>query len=239
MNTIDLLRMFFTFPTPEAVFEHFATLQPGVQPTGQGDRSFLYLPGNRPDRVLLVAHADTVWDEQLGFPPKVLEEEGVLRSGDPALGLGADDRAGCAAIWALRDLGHSLLITGGEEKGLLGAKYLRDEHSSLYQDLNSSHRFAVQFDRQQGQQFKCYAVGSDEFRAYVEAKTGYHEPDRLRGSDISVLCGTICGVNLSIGYRDEHTPQETQSIAEWEHTVQVSRRWLSEANLPRFERPLA
>jgi hypothetical protein len=37
--------------------------------------------------------------------------------------LGADDRAGLAILWLLRDLGHSLMVTDLEEHGRMGSTY--------------------------------------------------------------------------------------------------------------------
>ena len=43
--------------------------------------------------------------------------EFFYRSGVYDEGIGADDRAGCAILWLLKDSGHSLLVTNGEEIG--------------------------------------------------------------------------------------------------------------------------
>ena len=53
----------------------------------------------------------------------VVFEDGVYSSGDDLCGIGADDRAGCAMLWLLRDSGHSLLILDGEEHGQVGAAF--------------------------------------------------------------------------------------------------------------------
>ena len=76
--------------------------------------------------------------------------------------------------------------------------------------------------------------GTDEFRSYVAEKTGYTEPDQLFSTDIVTLCHEIAGVNLSVGYHNEHHENEYLSIVEWEHTLEVVKQWLSEPNLDRF-----
>lgn len=218
------------------VFERFSGLRPHVLHDGiWPDTRILYIPGPRPDRVLLLAHVDTVWDEHPAYPAPVRLVEGVFSSAQGALGIGADDRAGCAMLWELADLGHSILLTSGEERGCLASQWIARERPDLFDELNA-HRFMVQFDRQGCGQFKCYDVGTDAFRAFVQAKTGFEEPDRLRGTDITVLARRICGVNLSVGYHHEHTPQEILVVAEWERTLRTARAWLGSGGLPEFRR---
>jgi hypothetical protein len=210
----------------------------------RGDRSnqFVYIPGIRPDRALLVAHADTVWDSPSATPRQnVFVNDGdIYRSAGlvPRRGLGADDRAGCAILWALNNLGHSLLITDGEERGRLGSRFLMEDPSNrdIAEEINEGHSFAVQFDRRNAADFKCYDVGTDEFRSYVAKMTGYTEPDRSTYTDITTICRRIPGVNLSIGYYQEHTLDEYLVTREWQHTVDVAREWLSQP-LPTFLLP--
>jgi hypothetical protein len=218
------------------IFERFLSIANSHRiARGADDTRFLYIQGARADRVLLLAHADTVWDAHAQYPAPVAYENGVYTSQHPELGIGADDHAGCALVWALRDLGHSMLILSGEEKGCLASRWLATENPDVFAELNA-HQFMVQFDRQQATQFKCYEVGTDEFRAYVHTQTGYTEPDRLRGTDIKILAQQICGVNLSVGYYDEHTPNERLVFAEWEHTLNLTKAWLSQNALPKFAR---
>ncbi|MBI3695914.1 MAG: hypothetical protein HY238_13870 [Acidobacteria bacterium] len=220
------------------VFERFLSVAgEGSLTRGEGDTRFLYIPGNRPDRVLLLAHADTKWDAVPAYPAPVRTEQGIYSSCTADLGIGADDRAGCAMLWELRALGHSLLVTRGEEKGCLASHWIADENPDVLAELNS-HQFMVQFDRQNATDFKCYDVGTDEFRAYVQAQTGFREPDRERGTDIKVLAKQICGVNLSVGFYAEHTPAERLVFAEWEHSLRVARAWLAQPGLPKFTRPV-
>jgi hypothetical protein len=64
--------------------------------------------------------------------------------------------------------------------------------------------------------------------------TGYIEPDRYSYTDIVTLCREITGVNLSVGYRNEHSYKESLVLDEWLNTLNLCRRWLSEESLPRF-----
>jgi len=211
---------------------------------------FVFIPGKRNARVLLVAHADTVWDELYGCEVKVQEKiirenisNNLIQYINPDAGIGADDRAGCAILWLLKDTGHSLLITNGEEgkrakqiSGKQGSEWLMANYPVIAHEINYHHRFAVQFDRQNGTEFKCYTVGTEKFRQYIIEKTAYNEPDRERSTDIVILCSSICGVNLSIGYRNDHQIDESINIIEWQHTLDQCRKWLNETDLPVFSR---
>lgn len=219
------------------VLQRFAELDGAVQ-RGEGLAQFVYIPGSRRDRVVLVAHADTVWDEAYTrvrpVDSSVLCTAGVLRSASNEIGIGVDDRAGCAMLWILRNLGHSLLITNGEECGRKGSKWLMSDNQDIADELNDTHQFMVQLDRENGREYKCYCVGSEIFRAYVEETTGYTEPDRKRKTDIVDLCRGISGVNLSIGYYDPHDACASLNLKEWLATLNLCRQWLGESNLPKF-----
>ncbi len=121
-NHIEVLRSFLEIPlgSADGVFDRFLQI-PGAICRGVGLERFLYVRGSRTNKVLLVAHADTYWDRDYGYDPspthKIKIEDVEIRAVNEESGLGADDRAGCAMLWLLKDLGHSLLVTNGEEKG--------------------------------------------------------------------------------------------------------------------------
>jgi hypothetical protein len=223
---LAVLRRFLGYDilTTTQVFDCFSGLE-GAQFHNESENPlehFVYVPGTRPveSRVLLVAHADTVWDEEYGND----DEEG---------GIGADDRAGCAIVWILHQLGlgHSLLITSGEEQGQQGA------HAAIAHmrgEIQEKHVFAVQFDRRNATDIKFYHVATPGFEQYVLQKTGYTMPDRASRTDICVLCNpniNFNGANLSVGYYDEHTNEESINEDEWLNTLQVARTWLSPLDL--------
>jgi hypothetical protein len=150
-------------------------------------------------------------------------------------GLGADDRAGCALLWLLRESGHSLLLTDGEEKGRLGAKWLMEENSDLADEINRNHQFMVEFDRGNENDFKCYGVGTPDFREYIENTLQCREPDRTSYTDIVTLCRDITGVNLSLGYYNWHRTDETIVPAKWKAALDKYRQWLCREDLPKFD----
>ncbi len=241
---MDVLVDFINIPinSDEQVFEKFNLPNAIMRKGKRKFEQFVYIRGSRQNKVLLVAHADTVWDkkwEKYSNARSEYEIDGnVIKSVSHHFGIGADDRAGCAMLWLLKDMGHSLLITTGEEKGQLGSHWIMEapENNDIRDEIQNNHQFVVQLDRQNGNEFKCYTVGTDDFRNYVSEKTGYTEPDRDRRTDIVVLCDKITGVNLSIGYYNEHHPNEYINIKEWHNTYQMLKNWISDDNLPRFER---
>lgn len=233
-----VLHFFLTLPisSTERVFARFRTLPGAVETHGEGKQGYLYVPGTRADRCVLVAHADTYYDrayQDAECAARLERGNGVYYSGSDACSIGADDRAGCAMLWLLRNSGHSLLLLDGEEHGQIGSHYLRDTNPSLFDELNS-HSFMVQLDRRGKNDYKVYDIPvSDEFLAFVERETGYERAEGSGKTDIMVLCRDVCGVNLSVGYYDEHRGEERLVISEWERTLGVVRSLL-EKDLKRY-----
>lgn len=244
----ELLTRFLVAPEQQ-VFDLFTAL-PGA--IFDEHLNYCYIEGKREDRILLVAHADTVRTRAIADPGA-----DVRWLGDVAVGLnhcmfaldarpgyhgsqwngaaiGADDRAGCAMMYDLFDGQHSVLITSGEETGLTGAK------SAVAQigDKLKKHVFAVEVDRQGDRQMVFYDVSTDAFEEYVLARFSHHDiegapwkKERGSSSDIKYICGElrICGVNLAAGYIDQHTGNEALYLGAWLHTRAALKRFLKEA----------
>jgi len=190
----------------------------------------VYVPGSRADRVLLVAHYDTVWGRS---KIRLLQRGYILYSGRKRVGIGADDRAGITALWLLRHLdGHSLLILPAEECGCLGAHAVAD---AMPEEL-ARHQFAMQFDRRGDRDIVTYDCDNPKFDCYLkEALPGYKLADGSF-SDISVLCpeARIAGANVSIGFEHEHTPFERLDVLDFFRTVQLVRTLLRRRKLKRW-----
>ena len=204
----------------QEVFNEFIKLENAQYfPEIDGLDDFVYVPGQRSDRVVLVAHADTVFSKD--GQHKVVFEDGIYSSGEYDVGIGADDRAGCAMLYLLKDSGHSLLITNGEESGCLGSWSIRKNHEKIYDELNS-HMYFLELDRRNSFDFKTYNIPvSEEFKDFIATETGFKEADTQSSTDITILCNKICGVNLSIGYRYEHSISEILVYDDWKHTLDV------------------
>ena len=224
----EVLMRFLSYPLaePTGVMAEFAALPRAVSDLAVPGERYVYVPGTRSDRVLLVAHADTVWDGE-AVEQRVYRDGGTVRGENAACGIGADDRAGCAILWLLRESGHSLLVLDGEEYGSLAARHLREAHAALFDELNG-HAYMVEVDRRETENYKVYHLPVPQgFHEFIVEKTGYREADRRSSTDITVLCRDIAGVNLSIGYYREHSEEEHLVLDEWYRTLTLLRAMLA------------
>ena len=178
--------------------------------------------------VALVAHMDTVFTT----PPEEIfydRAKNVMWSPD---GLGADDRAGVYAIVQLVKKGYrpTVILTTDEEKGALGASTLIKEHAKAPMDLN----YIIQLDRRGSVDCVFYDCENREFEEYVE-KFGFVTAYGTF-SDISVICPEwgIAGVNLSIGYVNEHSHSEVLYIGNMLATIEKVEHMLQEASTSKF-----
>ncbi len=225
-NYIDIITEFLNTPLDclDQIFERFAALPGAVVGTGEKHlQRYVYIPGIRDDRVLLVAHIDTVWDKAytsscIGENGAIFED-GVFRSSNQNCGIGADDRAGCAMLWALRNCGHSILIVAGEEHGKVGARYLKKTNKSLFRELNR-HCFMIELDwaGTDGCLFN-QVDNTKKFKKHIEEKVGFLDSRASGGTDLQVLCKNVCGVNIGVGYHGQHRNNETLVLSEWENTI--------------------
>lgn len=175
----------------------------------QKRKSFIYGPGTIP--VLLVAHIDTVHSCK---PQQIFHDKEVAVLWSPD-GLGADDRAGVWAILQLLRRGHRphILFTDGEEVGGIGA----DDAADMLDAPDV--KYIIQLDRRGAHDAVYYGCDSKDFEAYI-TKHGFSTASGSF-SDISILCPAwgIAGVNLSVGYYNEHGSAEYLMLPELRSTV--------------------
>lgn len=240
MSDKETLLKFLNFDLPdgESVLNEFGKLHGAIHiPRKDGFDDFVYIPGSRDDRVVLVAHADTVaYDKDMPKTRVVIESpENILRSGTPKVGIGADDRAGCAIVYLLKDLGHSILITNGEENGNTCAKQMKIRHRDIVKELNR-HQYILEFDNGGVGNFKTYNIPvTEQFVKYIERCTGCkRQTKNVIHTDISQLCERICGANLSIGYYDKHWSEEKLHYTVWKDVLDNARDFLSKSQ-PKFK----
>lgn len=179
--------------------------------------------------IALVAHMDTVFKT----PVSDLyydQRKGVLWSPD---GLGADDRAGIFAIIKILQEGlrPSIILTTGEEDGGVGACAICDK----YPDCPiPGLKYMIQLDRRGTNDCVFYDCYCPEFVDYVES-FGFCE---RWGSftDISFLMPEwqIVGVNLSVGYEDEHSHTEILNINPLFDTIRKVKKMLLDKDIPNF-----
>jgi hypothetical protein len=179
--------------------------------------------------IALVAHMDTVFK----VPVSDLyydQKKGVLWSPE---GLGADDRAGIFAIIKILQDGFrpTVILTTGEESGGVGACAIVERFPEC---PIPNLKYMIQLDRRGTNDCVFYDCYCPEFVDYVES-FGFCE--RWGSfSDISFLMPEwqIVGVNLCVGYEDEHSYQEILNIGPLFDTIRKVKNMLSEVNIPDF-----
>lgn len=189
---------------------------------------YLLCKGNIP--VMLVAHLDTVFTR---FPDHIYydQQQGVLWSPN---GLGADDRAGVFSIIKILKKGYMphICFTTDEEKGGFGAQALIKDNPQAPFDM----KYIIELDRQGSNDCVFYSCGNKDFEKYVE--TFGFCTDWGTYSDISDICPKwkIAGVNLSVGYFDEHSIAETLHVNYLYSTIKKVCTMLDTCNdAPYFE----
>lgn len=186
--------------------------------------------------ILLVGHADTVWKDRISEPvlykncilPKhILEQEGIqeginiTKIFSRKYGIGADDRAGLALMFKiLSSQDHSFIITTEEETGL-GPPIIGYELAGFI----DKHNFAVEFDRKGNNHFVCYNGDGKRFKNFIKKNTGFRE-ETGSGSDIIMCEKLINSINVSTGYKYQHTPREMLVIDWWYHTYEIFSNFL-------------
>ena len=189
-------------------------------------RNFLFCEGEQP--VMLVAHLDTVFEEfskpysahqnddlwkmynfyQIATELKEIyhdQVKGVLWSPD---GLGADDRVGVFMILSLVRAGArpSILFTTDEESGSISGHDFALRYKHKLQ--NYGIKYLMELDRSGVNDCVFYNCDNPDFTKYIE---GYGFKTATGSfTDISVICPIIkiAGVNLSVGYWNEHSKTE-------------------------------
>lgn len=145
-------------------------------------------------------------------------------------GLGADDRAG---VWGIMKVYESLpdehkpnlLFTDGEESGGTGAK---EAAATIPVELGQS-LFFIQLDRKNGKDAVFYNDEPKPFITYI-TKFGFHK-DVGSFSDITILGKEmkLCGVNLSVGYYNNHTENEYLMVESLLATVEKTKSIVRDA----------
>lgn len=189
-------------------------------------KEYLYAEGDIP--IALVAHLDTVFSKAA---TEIFYDRQKNVMWSPS-GLGADDRAGVFAICQIIKSGYRphVIFTTDEEKGGLGAFALAGQQCP-FADL----RYMIELDRRGEKDCVFYDCDNSEFTKYIE-KFGFEE-NWGTFSDISYLGPDwgVAAVNLSIGYRDEHSTSEILNVSYMLNTIEKVKKMLSEEDIPQFE----
>lgn len=186
---------------------------------------YILAEGNIP--IALVAHLDTVFDDDGNERNFIFQYfNGNLYHPD---GAGFDDKAGIFSIFKILESGYlpNVIFTTNEEIGSLGAKKLIEDFPECpFSDL----RYLIQLDRENENDCVFYLCENKEFISYVES-FGFVEAFGT-STDIRHICPVwdIAGVNLSIGYNDQHTENETLDIIIMFNTISKVKEMLEESS---------
>lgn len=168
--------------------------------------------------IAIVVHLDTVWST----PPEHYyydKEQGVIWSPE---GLGADDRLGVMMLLRIlkKNLRPHIIITCDEET--LGEGSTTIAEHKPFADI----RYLIELDRQGSKDCVFYECDNPYFIDYIEG-FGFQE-DLGTYTDIYTICPSwgIAGVNLSIGYYNEHSRCEHVIIEDYMNTYERVMRML-------------
>ena len=172
----------------------------------------------------LSAHMDTVWETSKDHEIFYDRHKNVMVS---LRGGGFDDKAGIFMILKILEEGFRphVVFCADEESGSLGADKLVETFPTCpFGDC----RFIVMLDRRNFVDCVFYDCDNEEFTAYIE-KFGFKEAWGTF-TDICTLCPAweMAGVNLSIGYMNEHTAYETLHVGAMYNTLNKVKMILSQ-----------
>ena len=133
------------------------------------------------------------------------------------------------SIFKILESGYlpNVIFTTNEEIGSLGAKKLIEDFPECpFSDL----RYLIQLDRENEYDCVFYLCENKEFIPYVES-FGFVEAFGT-STDIKHICPVwdIAGVNLSIGYNDQHTENETLDITIMFNTISKVKEMLDDSS---------
>lgn len=194
-------------------------------------KEYIFTEGNIP--IALVAHLDTVFETSITKDGRDLfydEKHNVMFS---PYGAGFDDKAGIFAILQIirSGLHPHIIFTTDEELGAIGASKLA-ELDCPFNDL----KYLIELDRHGSDDCVFYDCDNQDFVNYVE-NFGFTW-NFGSFTDISELCPAwgIAGVNLSVGYRDEHSETEVLFVGQLLSTINKVKKMLNDAsNAPQFK----
>jgi di/tripeptidase len=223
-NDFKILKKLVSFnqeETKEFVAEFLDKYYPDVIESEE----YILAEGNIP--IALVAHMDTVFDDD------DIERDFLFRYANGKMyhpdGAGFDDKAGILSIFKILEDGYlpHVIFTTNEEIGSLGAKKLvEDMPECPFNDL----KYVIELDRANEYDCVFYLCENEEFISYVES-FGFV---KAFGSftDIRHICPAwnVAGTNLSIGYKDEHTKNETLNINAMFDTISKVKKMLDDCS---------
>lgn len=193
---------------------------------------FMFIEGNCP--ICLVAHVDTVSPLKSPVGRWIEESQGNLRcyrrtSKGKATQtiLGADDRAGCYALYQLMEgkLQPHILLTNMEECGGAGAKaFAASDLTAMFKIM-----FFIEFDRKGCNSYVQYNDNPDELHKFMEQfNINFDKGGSF--SDIAIISRVtkMPSINMACGYYHQHTEHEYLNLLELRLAIQKTRLMIAD-----------
>lgn len=192
-------------------------------PRAVAHKDFVWIPAEYKHPILLVAHVDTVRRNPLK-KKELCYTRGVYRTKNKTV-LGADDRAGVYAVFEILrrcdELGlphPHVLLTDGEERGGTGVgAFIK---LGFFSEVEPEVRLMIELDRAGADEAVTYC---GELPASVETYIESWGWSTGIGSftDIArlITAYSVPGVNLSVGYYNQHTGDEYLVEAHLNNTI--------------------
>ena len=210
--------------TKQALSEFLSSFYDNVVETPD----YIYAEGNIP--IALCAHMDTVWEDYKGQKKHMYYDRYKECMWCPE-GAGFDDKVGIFLIIKIITSGLKpcIILSCNEEIGGLGASEIA-KLDCPFKEL----KYCIELDRMGSNDCVFYSCANKEFIDYVETfgfKFNYGS-----FSDISRFCPAwgIAGVNLSVGYVDEHTTNERLYVKAMLRTLSRVKKMLTADTIPFF-----
>lgn len=185
--------------------------------------NYIFAEGDIP--IALIAHTDTVFEDDPDTRDFIYySPEGKMWH---PYGAGFDDKAGIFSIFKILQKGYlpHVIFTTNEEIGSIGAKRLIEDMSEYpFSDL----KYMIELDRANDYDCVFYFCENQEFIDYIES-FGFIKAEGT-SSDVNhlSLAWNIAGVNLSIGYKNQHTQDEILNIESMFNTISKVEEMLND-----------
>ena len=205
-----------------AIFRWCDMTEPQLWKRLKSERSKGYIYVDRGSNILSVAHMDVVSDNA---PPPTLVK---LRGDHLIYSERLDDRLGCYVITNLLpklDIRCDILLTTNEECGCSTAEEFTLTSSKEY-------NWVVGFDRA-GEDAVLYSYSRQS--KWKKAVGKHFTVRRGTYSDISSMTSLgVCGVNVGIGYHNQHTEYCYASLMELSRQIERFRKFYREFKEEKF-----
>ena len=181
--------------------------------------------------IALCAHLDTVWEDFKGVKKHMYYDKYKECMWCPE-GAGFDDKVGIFLVIKIVSSGLKpcIILSCDEEVGGLGASEVA-KIECPFEGL----RYCIELDRMGTNDCVFYSCDNPDFTNYVES-FGFKK-NWGSFSDISRICPAwgVAGVNLSVGYVEEHTTNERLYVKGMLRTLSRVKQMLTVKEIPSFE----